>query len=152
MNNASLFIDTTLVGAKHNCEQVEVKRFFHRNPFPSCIKIINNDEEQPQLRIPICSGGTPMNENPSMATAPSTSILAAIAAIPATVIPPKEFFTQLINTMKNLQAPQQPTKIVIESRDHTEIINLAKLQTSMLQIMYAHGKMIGMMDPLKISA
>jgi hypothetical protein len=33
-----------------------------------------------------------MNENPSMATAPSTSIPAAIAAIPATGIPPKKIF------------------------------------------------------------
>jgi len=41
--------------------------------------------------------------------------------------------------MKNIQAPQQPTKIVVESRDHEETIDLAKLQTGMLQLMYATG-------------
>jgi hypothetical protein len=86
---ASPFIDTTFIGAKHNHEQAEVKRFFHHNLTPSWIEIINNDEEQPELCKPIHSGGAPMNENPSMATAPSTSIPAAIAANPATGIPPK---------------------------------------------------------------
>ena len=42
--------------------------------------------------------------------------------------------------MKNIQAPQQPTKIVVESRDHEETIDLAKLQTGMLQLMYATGE------------
>ncbi len=41
--------------------------------------------------------------------------------------------------MKNFQAPQQPTKIVVESRDHEETIDLAKLQNGMLQLMYATG-------------
>jgi hypothetical protein len=34
--------------------------------------------------------------------------------------------------MKNMQAPQQPQKIVVESRDHEESVDLAKLQHSML--------------------
>jgi hypothetical protein len=41
--------------------------------------------------------------------------------------------------MKHIQAPQQPTKIVVESRDHEETIDLAKLQNGMLQLMYAAG-------------
>jgi hypothetical protein len=41
--------------------------------------------------------------------------------------------------MKNIQAPSQPSKIVVESRDHEETINLAKLQTAMLQLFYAMG-------------
>jgi hypothetical protein len=41
--------------------------------------------------------------------------------------------------MKNIQAPQQPTKIVVESKDHEGTINLAKLQNGMLQLMYVTG-------------
>jgi hypothetical protein len=56
------------------------------------------------------------------------------------VNPPAEFYTQLIETMKNLQAPQQPSKIIVKSRDHKESVNLAKLQNGMLQLMYASGE------------
>ena len=38
--------------------------------------------------------------------------------------------------MKNIQAPLQTSKIVVESRDHKETINLAKLQTAILQLFY----------------
>ena len=41
--------------------------------------------------------------------------------------------------MKNIQAPQHPTKIVVKSRDHEETIDLAKLQNGMLQLMYVTG-------------
>ena len=54
-------------------------------------------------------------------------------------MPSQEFFAQLIKTIKNIQAPQQPSKIVIKSRDHEESVDLAKLQHSMLQLMYATG-------------
>jgi hypothetical protein len=54
-------------------------------------------------------------------------------------IPPPEFFAQLIETMKNIQVPQQPSKIVVESRDYEETIDLAKLQNGMLQLFYATG-------------
>ncbi len=56
--------------------------------------------------------------------------------------PPPEFYTQLIETMKNIQAPQHPSKIVIESRDYEDTINLAKLQNGVLQLMYATGDVI----------
>jgi hypothetical protein len=41
--------------------------------------------------------------------------------------------------MKNIQVPQQPSKIVVESRDCKETINIAKLQNGMLQLFYATG-------------
>ena len=44
--------------------------------------------------------------------------------------------------MKNIQAPQQPTKIVVKSRDQEETIDLAKLQNGMLQLMCATGDVI----------
>jgi hypothetical protein len=43
--------------------------------------------------------------------------------------------------MKYLSAaPQHQQKIVIESREHKESVNLAKLQISMVKLMYASGK------------
>jgi hypothetical protein len=101
---------------------------------------IDNDNKEPNIQIPVQSANTPTKGNPTTATAHSTTILAATAAIPATGFHPKEFYAQLIETMKNFQAPQQPSKIVVESWDHEETVDLAKLQTSMLQLMYAHGK------------
>jgi hypothetical protein len=55
--------------------------------------------------------------------------------------PPKEFYNQLIATMRNLQqvAPLHQQKIVFESRKHEESINLAELQMSMLKLMNACG-------------
>jgi hypothetical protein len=38
--------------------------------------------------------------------------------------------------MKNIQVPQQPSKIILESRDYEETIDLAKLQNGMLQLFY----------------
>ena len=54
-------------------------------------------------------------------------------------MPTKEFYDQLVATMKNLAAPANQQKIVIESREHKESIDLAKLQTSMLRLMYANS-------------
>jgi hypothetical protein len=54
-------------------------------------------------------------------------------------MPSQEFFEQLVVTMKNIQVPQQPSKIIVKSRDHKELVNLAKLQNGMLQLMYATG-------------
>ncbi len=53
--------------------------------------------------------------------------------------PPPDFFAQLIKTMKNIQVPQQPSKIVVELRDYKETIDLAKLQNGMLQLFYVTG-------------
>jgi hypothetical protein len=44
--------------------------------------------------------------------------------------------------MKNIQAPQHPSKIIVESRDYEDTIDLAKLQNGMLQLMYATGDVI----------
>jgi hypothetical protein len=42
--------------------------------------------------------------------------------------------------MKNFAAPQHQQKFVVESGEHKESIDLAKLQTSMLRLMYASGE------------
>ena len=92
------------------------------------MEIVNDDNNLDEPRVPVRS-----------TTVPSNSLPPGIAAAVASSNPPPEFFVQLIETMKNIQAPQQPTKIVVESRDHEETIDLAKLQTGMLQLMYATG-------------
>jgi hypothetical protein len=50
----------------------------------------------------------------------------------------QEFFKQMVETMKIIQenTPSKQQKIVVESRDHKETIDAAKLQTSMLKLMY----------------
>jgi len=87
---------------------------------------IHNEDEEPEIQIPVQSANAPTKGNPATATANSTTIRAATAAIPATSFPPKEFYAQLIKKMKNFQAPQQPLKIVVESWDHKETVNFGQ--------------------------
>jgi hypothetical protein len=44
--------------------------------------------------------------------------------------------------MKNIQAPLHLSKMVFESRDYKDTIDLTKLQNGMLQLMYATGDVI----------
>ena len=75
-------------------DQEKLTEFFCRNPTPARVEDVNNEENIEVLP-------------PATATAVASN-------------PPPEFFAQLIETMKNIQAPQHPTKIVGESRDHEE--------------------------------
>ncbi len=90
----------------------------------------------------------PNKINTTAATAAATVTAAASTAtgLNATITgnPPKEFYDQLIVTMTNLQqvSPLHQQKIVVKSRKHEESINLAKLQLSMLKMMYACGDII----------
>ena len=94
-------------------DQEKLKEFFRRNPTPARVEDVD-DEENIEVLPP-----------------------ATAAAVASNPLP--EFFAQLIETMKSIQAPQHPTKIVVESRDHEETIDLAKLQNGMMQLMYATG-------------
>jgi hypothetical protein len=132
-----------------------VRSFFRCNPTPARIKVINNNE--PEVHIPIHSASMPADKNspadknlPADKNPPVTTATApTIPAAPTTAIPPPSFYTQLIKTMKNMQAPQQLQKIVVESRDHKESVDLAKLQISMLQLMYAGGNIDWEEDTVK---
>ena len=127
----SPFVDPSLLsrGNRYEADQEKLKAFFRRNPTPARVEIIDDDENADEPRVPVRSTAAPSNSLP-----PGIATAATISN------PPPEFFAQLIETMKNIQAPQQPTKIVVESRDHEETIDLAKLQTGMLQLMYATGE------------
>ena len=127
----SPFVDPSLLsrGNRYEADQEKLKAFFRRNPTPARVEIIDDDENADEPRVPVRS-----------TSAPSNSLPPGIATAATISNPPPEFFAQLIETMKNIQAPQQPTKIVVESRDHEETIDLAKLQTGMLQLMYATGE------------
>jgi hypothetical protein len=118
------FVKLSFVGKSFEDEQASMKEFFHRNPTPAHVEINDDDEEVKEVHIPMHSASK--NQAPSAAPAPMN--------------PPTEFYLRLIETMKNMQAPQQPAKIVVKSRDHKESVNLAKLQNAMLQLMYASGK------------
>jgi hypothetical protein len=126
-------IKTSQAGKKHKAKQAIVRSFFHCNPTPAHIKVIGNNE--PKVCIPVHSASAPADKNPpadkilpadknppiATATAPT------IPKAPTTATPPPSFYTQLIETMKNMQAPQQLQNIVIESWDHEESVDLAKL-------------------------
>jgi hypothetical protein len=150
------FIETTQAGKKHETEQVIVRSFFCRNSTPVRIEVVDDDDEP--LCIDILSTTAPgvvatataqVNPVPaSMPTNPVPAILPTIT-LPLVGVPtflggvPPEFYTQLIETMKIMQVVQAPPvipKIVVESRDHEESVDLAKLQISMLQLMYAGGE------------
>jgi hypothetical protein len=122
------FIELSFIGKSFEDKQASMKEFFHRNPTPARVEINNDDEEVKEVHIPVRSTGK--NQAPPAAPAPMN--------------PPTEFYLQLIETMKNMQAPQQPAKIVVESSDHKESVNLAKLQNGMLQLCMQGAKLTGM--------
>ncbi len=127
---SSPFVDASLLGKdSFEAHQEKMKEFYRRNPTPACVKDNDNDEDTNKVHIPVHS------------TATNQPLLVIPAAFTNTN-PPPEFYAQLIETMKNIQAPQHPSKIVVKSRDYEDTIDLAKLQNGMLQLMYATGDVI----------
>jgi hypothetical protein len=91
------------------------------------------------VQAPADENPATVQTNPVPATLP-TILPGEVPAIPGGV--PPEFYTQLIKTimiMQVVQAPQAIPKRVVESSNHEESVDLAKLQISMLQLMYAGG-------------
>jgi hypothetical protein len=107
-----------------------MKEFFHRNATPARVEINDDDEEVKEVHIPKRSASN--NQAPP--------------AAPVLMNPPADSYLQLIETMRNMQALQQPAKIVVKSRDHKEFINITKLQNGMLRCMRA-WKLTGTMAP-----
>ncbi len=117
---SSPYLDLSLLGKNsYEADQEKLKAFYCRNPTlaraSSNVNVTaDNDEEVPQVPVhsPIAS---------------------------ATTNPPKEFYVQMIQIMESIQAPPL-SKIILELRDYEETLNLTKLQTAMLQLFYATGK------------
>jgi hypothetical protein len=76
----------------------------------------------------------------AVSTAAATSASATMAGGSTVKHPRKEFYDQLIATMKKFATPQYQQKIIAKSREHEESVNLEKLQTSTLRLMYASGE------------
>ena len=114
---------------KHEREQKIVKEFFYRNPTPA-------------RAVPVEEDGDDGDDAPAIPVhstmAPNPGALPTIN--PAAANSSAEFYSQLIETLKtiNQTAPVQQ-KIVVESREHEESVDLAKLQTSMLKLFYVTG-------------
>jgi hypothetical protein len=90
-----------------------MKAFYRRNPTPAHASSNHNVDV----------------DNKEVPQVPVHSTTAAPAANP-----PPDFSAQLIETMKNIQVSQQPSKNIVELRDYEETIDLAKLQNGMLQL------------------
>ena len=121
------FVEASLVGIKYTSEQASVKTFFRRNLTPARVVFFDEEGNNPTVEIPIHSTRvhidvTTKNDVPT--TADVSTQLPAIThpSLPgqATAPPPMggappEFFAQLIQTKKSLQAPQLPPKRIAES-------------------------------------
>jgi hypothetical protein len=119
----------TRPGNKHEREQKIIKDFFYRNPTPARPVPVEEDEVDGDDDAPVI---------------PVQSTTALIQGATATINPTAanssaEFYSQLLETLKtiNQTAPAQQ-KIVVESREHEESVDLAKLQTSMLKLFYVN--------------
>jgi len=103
---------------KHEREQQIIKEFFYRNPTPARPIPIEEDEDDgndaPEIQV-------------QSTTAPNPSAAAAIN--PAAANSSAEFYSQLLETLKTInQATPNQQKIVVESHEHEESVDLAKLQ------------------------
>jgi hypothetical protein len=114
-------VETSRPGKSYEREQNKIKEFFYRNPTPVRVEEEFVDKTEPQ--IPVHSANAPIPP-------------ATVAFPPAAAqIPTQEFYTQLLETMKVLrQAPPQQQKIVVESREHEDSVDLAKLHNNMLTL------------------
>jgi hypothetical protein len=112
---------------KHEREQKIIKDFFYRNPTPARPEPVEEDEDD----------GDDAPEIPIQATTAAPIQGATATFNPTAANSSAEFYSQLLETLKtiNQTAPVQQ-KIVVESREHEESVDLAKLQTSMLKLFY----------------
>jgi hypothetical protein len=113
---------------KHEREQKIVRDFFYRNPTPARPVPVEEDEDDgddaPEIQVHA-------TKEPNLGATATINPTAANSSA--------EFYSQLLETLKtiNQTAPAQQ-KIVVESREHEESVDLAKLQTSMLKLFYVN--------------
>ncbi len=112
------FVKISPFGKKIPEQQATLCSYFEHNPTPAHVEEPPTDALQEEPRVQVVS------------TAATNAV---------TDGPDKEFYRVMIETMKKLQngAPIQNQKIVLKSCDHEETVNAAKLQTSIVRLMYA---------------
>jgi hypothetical protein len=111
-SNSGPFIKPSCMGKRHEHEQERVKEFFHRNPTPARpTRIEENGDDEPEVTF-VCSADAAPDAN-GTAAATAAAAAAAAATAPTTTagrsaigLPGKEFYNQLIATMKIFAAPQ----------------------------------------------
>ncbi len=115
------FVKISSLGQKFPEQQATLHSYFEHNPTPARTGELPADVEEPVIQV-----------------------ISTAATDAATNGPDKEFYRVMIETMKNLQsgAPIQNQKIVLKSCDHEETVDAAKLQTSMVRLMYASTKTV----------
>ncbi len=101
-----------------------MRDFFYRNPTPARPVPVEEGEDD---------GDDAAEITLQTATAPTRGATATINPTAANLS--AEFYSQLLEMLKTINTPAQQ-KIVVESREHKESMDLAKLQTSMLKLFY----------------
>ncbi len=109
------FVEISSLGQRFSEEQATLCSYFKRNPTPAHAEEPSTDVDEPVIQV-----------------------VSATATNAATNGPDKEFYRVMIETMKTLQSsvPIQSQKIVVESWDHEETVDAAKLQTCMIWLFY----------------
>jgi len=122
-------VDISRPGKKHKAKQKIVKEFFYRNLTPTRVNLEAEDkEDMPEITVKASTSN-------AIASVSFANQHAPTAANP----PAAGFYSQSLETVKTIiQAAPQQQKIVVESREHEESIDLAKLQTSMLKLFYVN--------------
>ncbi len=128
---SSPFPETSLLGKNsYKADQEKMKAFYRHNPTLAHASSNHNvdvdDEEVPQVPVH------------STTAAPTAN-------------PPPEFFAQLIKTMKNIQVPQQPSKIVVNQGITKKPSTLLSCRTECYNFFTRQETLTGMTALLKIS-
>ncbi len=125
-----------MVGRRHEAEQAILRTYFERNPTPAQVEVDDDNEDvvfiQSSNNKAIANANATTTANATMTTAAPQSSLTNMNH-------QQEFYKQMVETLKKIQENplSKQQKIIIESRDHEETVDAAKLQRSMLKLMYA---------------
>jgi hypothetical protein len=130
------FIKTSIVGRRHEAEQAILRTYFERDPTFARVEVDDDNEDvvfvQSSNNEAIADANATTTANPTATTAAPQPSLTNLNQ-------QQEFYKKMVETLKKIQENplSKQQKIVIESRDHKETVDAAKLQTSMLKLMYA---------------
>jgi hypothetical protein len=133
------FIKISFVGCRHETKQAILRTYFERNPTPAQVEVDDDNKDVVFVQV---QQSAEINKASTNANATTTAHATATTAAPQPSLvkdQQQEFYKQMVETMRIIQdnAPSKQQKIAVESKDHKETIDAAKLQMSMLKLMYA---------------